>query len=76
MALAELNRVHFEEALQREKNKDMEIEMYKKELQGEKTMYEHLMKENNESLEHFKNLQNDYNDKMGEYINRNTQLEI
>lgn len=35
-------------------------------------MYEHLMKENNESMEHFKNLQNDYNDKMGEYINRNT----
>ena len=50
--------------------------MYKKELQSEKTMYEHLMKENNESLEHFKNLQNDYNDKMGEYISRNTQLEI
>lgn len=39
-------------------------------------MYEHLMKENNESSEHFRNLQNEYNEKMAEYINRNTQLEI
>jgi hypothetical protein len=37
-------------------------------------MYDHVLKENNESMENFRAIQQEYNEKIGEYINRNTQL--
>jgi hypothetical protein len=35
-------------------------------------MYDHLLKENADSLDHFKNIQNDLNDKLSQFISRNT----
>ena len=39
-------------------------------------MYDHLLKENTDSLDHFKSIQNDLNDKLSQFIARNTELEI
>ena len=39
-------------------------------------MYDHLLKENADSLDHFKSIQNDLNDKLSQFIARNTELEI
>jgi predicted nuclease with TOPRIM domain len=72
----ELIRLQVEENSEREKNKDVEIELYKKELESEKMMYEHLLKENTDSLDHFKGIQADLNEKLSEFISRNTELEI
>ena len=39
-------------------------------------MYDHLLKENTDSLDHFKSIQNDLNDKLSQFIAKNTELEI
>jgi hypothetical protein len=39
-------------------------------------MHDHLLKENADSLEHFKSIQTELNEKLGMFISSNTELEI